>query len=144
MGPSCPRCKKSNFSYRNLLSVHPYPGEFSPARITCPSCGAASRVTAKSRLLAATLFVFLPVVPVVLLARAGPELTEWQMILVAVVFLAFYNLAIWPQIVRLKPWTEFRYWLPKSRLVGYSVYLLLPIATIALMIFLAAKFGLGM
>lgn len=144
MGPPCPQCKKSDFSYRELLSVHPYPGEFNPARITCPSCRAASRVTAKSRLLAVALILFLAIVPVLLLARAGLDLAKWQIILVVIAFLAFYNVAIWPQIVRLKPWTEWRYWLPKSRLIGYTVYLLLPIAAIALLIFLAAKLGLGM
>lgn len=144
MGPSCPQCKKSGFSYRELLSVHPYPVEFTPARITCPSCGAASRVTAKSRLLAVALILFLAIVPVLFLARAGLDLAKWQVILVVIAFLAFYNFAIWPQIVRLKPWTEWRYWLPKSRLTGYTVYLLLPIAAIALLIFLAAKSGLGM
>jgi len=144
MGPPCPQCKKSDFSYRELLSVHPYPGEFSPARIMCPSCGAASRVTAKSRLLVVALIVFLAMTPVLLLAQAGIDLAKWQMIFVVVAFLAFYNLAIWPFIVRLKPWTEFQYWLPKSRLVGYSVYLLLPIVAIGFLVFLAAKLGLGM
>ena len=144
MGPSCPRCKNSDFRYRELLSVHPHPGEFSPARITCPSCGAASRVTAKSRLFAVTLILFLVIVPVFLLARAGLDLAKWQIILVVMAILAFYNLAIWPHVVRLKPWTEWRYWLPKSRLIGYTVYLLLPIASIALLIYLAAKLGLGM
>ncbi len=144
MGPSCPRCKKSEFSYRALLSVHPYVGEFSPASITCPSCGVASRVTAKSRLLAVTLMLSLAVVPILLLAQAGVHLLKFQVVFVVIGVLSFYYLAIWPLVVRLKPWTAFQYWLPKSRLVGYSVYLLLPVATIALLIFLAAKFGLGM
>lgn len=144
MGPSCPQCKKSDFSYRELLSVHPYPVEFSPARISCPSCNAALRITAKSRLVAVTLILFFAIAPVFMLAWAGLDLSKWQIILVVAAFLAFYNLAIWPQVVRLKPWTEWRYWLPKSRLVGYTVYLLIPIATIALLFFLAARFELGM
>jgi CXXC-20-CXXC protein len=144
MGPSCPQCKKSDFSYRELLSVHPYPGEFSPARITCPSCGAALRVTANSRLVAVTLILIFGIAPVFLLAWAGLDLSKWQIILFVLALLAIYNLAIWPHVVRLKPWTEWQYWLPKSRLVGYTVYLLLPIATIAFLIFLAARFGLGM
>ena len=144
MGPPCPQCKKSGFSYRALLSIHPYPGEFSPAGITCPSCEAALRVTAKSRLMAVALLLFLVAVPVVVLAWSGVELHEWQVFFVAAGSMVFYYFAIWPYVVRLKPWTAFQYWLPKSRLVGYFVYLLLPVATIALLFYLAVKFELGM
>ena len=144
MGPSCPQCKESDFSYRALLSVHPYFGEFSPARIICPSCGATLRVTAKARLLSATLFLFLVFATGVLLAKAGSQLHGWQLFIVVAGVLAFYSLAIWPLFVRLKPWSAFQYWLPKSRLVGYSVYLLLPVATIVLLLYLATKFGFGM
>ena len=144
MGPSCPTCNKSEFSYRELRLVHPYPGEFSPASISCPACEKDSRVTAKSRLLAAILILVLAAAPSLLLLQSGVHLNRWQVILVAMGGIAFYYYAIWPIIVRLKPWTEFQYWLPKSRLVGYSVYLILPIATIALLVYLAAKFELGM
>ena len=82
--------------------------------------------------------------PSLLLLQAGIHLQQWKLVLVVMGGIAFYYYAIWPLVVRLKPWTEFQYWLPKSRLVGYSVYLLLPVATIALLIYLAAKFELGM
>jgi len=144
MGPSCPQCKESDFSYRALLSVHPYFGEFRPARITCPSCGAALRVTVKSRLLSATVVLLLVIASGVLLVKAGNHLYRWQILIVVAGILAFYYLAIWPLVVQLTPWTDFQYWLPKSRLVGYSVYLLLPVAAIALFLYLAVKFGLGM
>ncbi len=143
MGPPCPNCKKPDFSYRQLLSVHPYRGEFSPASITCPTCGAVSRVTAKSRLLAIVLILSLAIIPVLLLAQATFHLAVWKLVLVVMVFLSFYYLAIWPLIIRLKPWTEFAVWLPKSRLVGYFVYLLLPLTMIALLILLAVRLGLG-
>ena len=144
MGPSCPQCRKSDFSYRELLSVHPYPVEFSPTRINCPSCNVALRITAKSRLVAVALILFFAIAPIFMLARAGLVLSKWQIIFVVGAFFALYNLAIWPLVVRLKPWTEWQYWLPKSRLAGYTVYLLMPIAVIVLLFFLADRFGLGM
>ena len=144
MGPPCPQCKKSELSYRALLNIHPYPGEFSPAGVICPSCKTALRVTAKSRLMAITLILFLVAAPIVVLARSGVDIQEWQFFLLPAGFMIFYYLAVWPYVVRLKPWTAFQYWLPKSRLIGYSVYLLLPVATIALLLYLAAKFELGM
>ena len=102
------------------------------------------RVTAKSRLLSATAVLFLVFASGVLLVKAGNDLHRWQIFIVVAGVLAFYYLAIWPLVVRLKPWTAFQYWLPKSRLVGYTVYLLLPVAAIGLLLYLAAKFGLGM
>jgi hypothetical protein len=134
---------KSEFPYRALLSAHPYFGEFSPARITCPSCGTALRVTNKSRLLGGVVFVSL-MCAILLLAQSGIHLRKWQALLVVLGIIAAYYFAFWPVAVRLKPWTPFHYWLPKSRLLGYSVYLLLPVALMALFLYLATKFEVGM
>ncbi len=79
----------------------------------------------------------------VLLPRAGIQLHGWQVLLLAFGTLAAYYFAIWPVAVRLKPWTPFQYWLPKSRLVGYSVYLLAPVALMVLLFYLAVRFGVG-
>jgi hypothetical protein len=131
---------KSEFRYGALLSLHPYPGEFSPARITCPSCGMALRVTAKSRLAGAGILFGAVVGCALLLARSSIHLREWQVMLVMLGIFATYYFAFWPVAVRLKPWSQYQYWLPKSRLVGYSVYLLIPVALMALLLYLAIKF----
>ena len=141
MGPSCPRCHKARFSYRALLGVHPYPGESSPIRIACPSCGEVLRVTAKSRFLGAAVVVsILPLLIVVTRLLLSP-LHKWQLMLVALGLMAGYYFGLWPIAVRLKRWSEFQYWLPKSRLVGYSVYLLLPVALLALLLYAAIVWG---
>ena len=141
MKPSCPRCCKSGFSYRALLAVHPYPGEFSPAKINCPSCGEVLRVTAKSRLLGAVVIIsMLPLLAGLLSLLTNP-LNEWQLALVVLTFIVGYYFVFWPLAVRFKPWSEFQYWLPKNRLVGYSVYLLLPLAVMALLLFVAIRWG---
>jgi hypothetical protein len=131
---------KSEFRYQELLSVHPYPGEFSPARITCPSCGTELRVTAKSRLFAAGAVFSSLLGGIFVLVRLHIHLHKWQTMLLAFGVIAAYYFAIWPLIVRLKPWTPFQYWLPKSRLVGYYVYLLIPLVVMALLLCLAVKF----
>jgi hypothetical protein len=142
MRASCPRCMKSELPYRALLSVHPYFGEFSPTRIICPSCGTSLRVTAKSRFLGAIAVVTSLVGCLLLLGRAPVHLPKWQAIFALVGVVAAYYFILWPVIVRLKPWSPFQYWLPKSRLVGYSVYLVVPILLIASLLLLAIKFGL--
>lgn len=141
MKPSCPCCRESAFRYRALLSVHPYAGEADPARIECPSCGVALRVTAKSRLLGALTAIAVVVGWLLLLAQLPVPLQYWQSFVAAVAGLAIYYFVVWPVIVRFKPWTPFQYWLPRSRLIGYSVYLLLPIAVMALVLWLGIMFG---
>ena len=143
MRASCPRCMKSEFSYRALLSAHPYFGEFSPTRITCPSCGVPLRVTARSRFLAAGAVVGSLIACMLLLGLLPIQLHKWQVILVALGVVTAYYFMVWPTIVRLKPWTPFQYWLPKSRLIGYFVYLVIPVALMASLLFLAVKFGAG-
>lgn len=144
MKPSCPMCGWSKFSANALRELHPYAGDNPPIGISCPSCGERLRVTAKSRLFAGTLIILHAVAPTYLLIQAGVQLGKWLMALTVFTGLAFYYFVVWPLIVRLKPWSEFQYWLPKSRLVGYGVYLLLPVTIMALLIYVAAKSELGM
>lgn len=141
MRASCPRCMKSEFSYRALRSAHPYFGEFSPTRLNCPSCGVSLRITAKSRFLAAGAIVGSLIACTLLLGLLPVHLHRWQVILVASGVVAVHYFMVWPAIVRLKPWTPFQYWLPKSRLVGYFVYLAVPVALMASLLFLAVKLG---
>jgi hypothetical protein len=141
MRPPCPRCRKSEFAYRALLAVHPYAGESSPARITCPSCGEALRVTAKSRLFAVCAVSGSLLGSIFLLGTLPVDLPKWQTIFLALCIALAYYLAIWPVIVRLKPWTPFQYWLPKRRVVGYSVYLLFPVALMAVGLYLLIAYG---
>jgi hypothetical protein len=143
MGPRCPHCHRSEFSFRAFQSVHPYPGEFSPARIVCPSCRAALRVTAMSRV--ASAFVCLGILGglVALALKIGVSFQGWRVVPLLVAWVAPYLIA-WIYIVRLKPWTPFQYWLPKSRVIGYTVYLGVPVAAIFLVLTLAVHFKWGM
>ena len=142
MGPSCPRCKKSDYSYQELLMVHPYRGELRPAPIICPSCGQMSRVTAKSRLLAIAIILAFPL-SVILLVGARVHLHKAQVVVLAIAAIVVYYYAIWPFVVRLKPWSEFYIWQPKDRLLGYFGYLL-PAAVVALLFYMAVRFKIGM
>jgi len=103
-----------------------------------------SRVTGLSRAIGALVVVALCAALIILAHLVAEHPPKWLVLALFVVGLATYYFAIWPRLLRLKPWTPFKYWLPKSRLVGYAVYLLLPIALIALLLYLAARLGLGM
>jgi hypothetical protein len=143
MGPQCPKCHRADFSFRALLVVHPYPGEFSPALIRCPSCGAELRVTAKSRLASAVVCLGILAGLAVLAAKTGVSLDGGAFVALLVAWVGLYAMA-WLYIVRLKPWTPWQYWLPESRVVGYSVYLGLPVALLVALIGLAVHFKWGL
>jgi len=133
MKPECPNCRHSAFTYRALLAVHPYPGELTPARIPCPKCGNTLRVTTGSRLLASAALFVLLVVAITLMSGLAIELSLFQAMLVSVGTFNIYFLAVWPLTVRLEPWSEFQYWLPRSRLLGYTVYLIIPVSLLVLL-----------
>lgn len=58
------------------------------------------------------------------------------------------TLVLWPltfpKIVKAKKFKQRHYWLPKSRLLGYFVYLVIPVGVIALALVLAIHFEVGM
>ena len=75
-----------------------------------------------------------------LLWRTTYELAEWHIAALVLSIFATYYFVAWPLVVRFKPWSPFQYWLPKSRIVGYFVYLFVPLAIMASLLFLAVKF----
>jgi hypothetical protein len=99
------------------------------------------RVTAKSRLSAAVAVVGSLIACIVVLGLWPAQLSKWQAIPVTLAVVAAYYLVIWPRVVRLKPWSPFQYWLPKIRLIGYTVYLVIPVAIMALLFYLAVRLG---
>jgi hypothetical protein len=143
MGPHCPKCHRADFSFRALHAVHPYPGEFSPARIVCPHCHAVLRVTATSRAISAFVCLGILAGLFFLAATTGVLRHDWRFVPLIGVWLALYSIA-WIYVVRLKPWTPWQYWLPKSRVVGYAVYLGIPVATMVFIFGLAVHLKWGM
>jgi len=51
------------------------------------------------------------------------------------------ELLIWPNIIRPKKWQSLKESLPKSRVVGYSIFLVLPVFIIIGVAVLAAQFA---
>ena len=143
MGPRCPYCQQSAFSYRALVAVHPS-AHVIPEKIVCPSCHAELRVTAMSRLTGALAFLATMAAVVLFALAADIKSQSWEFVVAILLGFVLYSI-VWTLIVRLKPWTpQFQYWLPKSRVVGYSVYLLMPVVMIGVLLYLAWHFRLGM
>ena len=105
MGPQCPNCERSEFSYRELLAVHPQFREWSPNRIRCPSCRAELRVTAMSRV--ADALSLLGMMAIVFLLAVATKSGTLLIVLELAAGFVLYSI-VWSFIVRLKPWTPFR------------------------------------
>lgn len=57
-------------------------------------------------------------------------------------FMIFW-FATYPVFLRVKPYKKKEIWLPKSRIIGYLVYLLLPVIVFFSLLLLAAHFKIG-
>jgi len=137
-------CKKYKLSYREVLSLSPGPIELQPICFKCPVCDEAFRITWGSR---AEFFCWLTIFLVGAIYGStyfdSKNSGIWLLVIPAFP-LGLSYFVVWPMIVRLEPWAPFEIWLPKSRLVGYSVYLLLPASVILGLLFLAVKMEWGM
>ena len=128
----CITCNQYSLKYKERLSLTPRrsylftPQPYMPPSIECPLCHETIGATELSRLIC-LLILFISIVASGFLVRLFPS--DYLLILIPIlVFVGFTLniLVIWPNIIRLKRWEAFEDALPKSRLVGYSAFVLLP------------------
>ncbi|WP_339075302.1 hypothetical protein [Teredinibacter turnerae] len=72
-----------------------------------------------------------------------PDLGEMNKIITGTIALLVWPLTF-PAIVKAKKFKQRHYWLPNSRMLGYFVYLLLPVGLVVLALVLAIYFEVGM
>jgi CXXC-20-CXXC protein len=137
---TCPNCGCSKFPYKLLLNSYSARGWNRP--IKCPSCKHNLQVTVVSKLAFALASLVLPFAGIVLVLHESPSIVVADSIGISIAALSIFVIA--PTIVQFKLWAPYRYWLPKSRVVGYSVYLLLPIALMVLLFAIAVHYQWGM
>lgn len=137
-------CGKCEFGYGEILSLAPGHVEFEPSSVICSLCGVRLRITTRSRI-KFSLVIFVTIFGgLVLFGYMNPKLSLLAYVVVGGSIALTSYLLVWPMQVELEKWSPFNYWLPKSRLVGYGVYLLLPAMLIIGIFILAVKFELGM
>lgn len=115
-----------------------------PGSITCPNCGKRLRITRGSRLLFVFLLLSSVIATAVVCAKYTMGLAEPFFLAITASVAALIYLVVWPCVIRVEKWASFRYWLPKSRLVGYTVYLLLPILFLVGLFSIAVTIKWGM
>jgi len=145
--PRCPHCGKPAFKYLVLAQTF-FPSRSGPKPIRCPSCGGYACLSRQSQLVWVLLFLF-AVATIAAVAKLNSNLTSAGVYLFSVAVYIFWTLAwasVWPWIVKLQSWQHHldsgsKPWLPKSRMVGYLVYLLLPIAVMVALFAFAVHEG---
>jgi hypothetical protein len=151
VNPQCPHCRKSTVSYLLLLRTF-FQSRHRVDRIECPSCGGYACLSRQSMGVWLLLVVLFPIPILAALAKLRWGLLRSAGPYSGGVFYVFWMLAwasVWPWIVKFQSWDHYVHsgwkpWLPKSRIVGYSVYLLLPIIFMVMLFALAVHEGWGM
>ena len=129
---SCPHCNKK-MKMLDILGMD----NWKPT--ACSYCNKLSMATDKSLILWFIIF----------LASIGSVFYSLSVFVEIDIILAVPAvLLVWPLtfslIVKAKKYRKRRYWLPKSRLLGYFVYLGVPIFVIILALAMAIHFEFGM
>jgi len=123
------------------MRLAPMPNQWVLPSVTCQSCGEYLCATLLSRI--AFVILAIGVILKVSFYFENPKLTGLQFSAMFLTVGTFFYFGVWPFMVRLKKWVPLEKYLPKSRVVGYGVYLVLPIIFIIAAFVLAAKYELG-
>lgn len=138
----CPHCDAP----MSLPALSFVPLQFGSKRhaFYCECCDKPSMLSLRSRLTGAIAVLALSAVAVLFALQLNDEAASLAVIgagaLAGFVLGGLLSSRL-PALVRQE--NPFQYWLPKSRVAGYAVYLLLPVSILALLLFLAIKFEVG-
>lgn len=122
----CPTCKDYRLSYKDKLKLSPSYGTV--RAMICPKCGSVVCSTSLSR----SLFILFILVPILAYGFIhGPsDLPKHIVIGLITLHLLIDYLVFWPLTMQVKKWKPLKSYLPKSRIVGYTLYLFIPIILI--------------
>jgi predicted RNA-binding Zn-ribbon protein involved in translation (DUF1610 family) len=125
MNAVCPHCGKYHLTYLNALSLASQGAWNFP--LTCPQCGRLIKVSASSRAVYVLCFLIGAAAFIVIMLEFNTgKPSSLQYVVAALPFFAACFGA--PLVVaNFEFWHPTRYWLPKSRLLAYTVYLVVPL-----------------
>ena len=129
---SCPHCK-NRLKFIDILGMD----NWSPT--VCSNCNRLCMATDSSLIFWFVSFIAL----ISVLLFWVSVYTEINKVMTIGIALVIWPLTF-PVMVRAKKFKQRKYWLPKSRLLGYFIYLVVPITVIVLALVLASYLGLGM
>lgn len=143
----CVLCNKYELSLQDRRILTPKPYQMSPAHFECPLCRGDLASTNFSRFLCVVVLVSSLLASGVLifsfLSNASENITLAVSIVVALTVGYLIDYFVFPRIIKIKKWETLVESLPKSRLVCYLLFLILPISVIFGLLFLGAYFSVG-
>ena len=123
---NCSNCSKYIFKYQDILYLAPRQ-ELEPTHFSCPKCKFNFRITRASRYYFICLLLICIFPPALLNSHLSLGFSINKIFGFVILAIVFCYLVLWPKIIEVEKWAPYKCWLPNSRIVGYSVYLILPI-----------------
>jgi len=143
MKKKCPICNQHFFKYKELLTVTPQPFQFTPASLDCPRCKAKIGSTVFSKFICGVILISSLIGGMIGLANFFPNLSKPEIAIFTLTVMALNFRIFWPATIRLKNWETMEDILPKSRAIGYLLFLIWPVATIIGLFVVAITFKWG-
>lgn len=140
----CKICDKHTLTYKEKMSLVPQPYQFQVPKIECAGCKGELAATESARIIFVLTLIPSLICSIFILAKLLPNISYITVTATLLTIIALFYFAIWPTIITLKEWEPFKYWVPKNRIVGYSLYLLIPLSIVAGLFSLAVYFEWGM
>jgi hypothetical protein len=113
------------------MELTPKTFQFTPPHFMCPKCQEKLGSTELSRFYCVIALVLTLLFSLIVSGKVISGLSELLMTVVITIFvlinLKINQYILWPFIINLKKWETLQSSLPKSRFVGYSLFLVLPI-----------------
>ena len=133
----CVSCNEYELSLKDKRVLTPKSNQFVPAAFKCPVCGQELASTEVSRFLCVLSILGTVLSSSIFFAEVFSlePLLGTLLALVCSIFINEY--VFWPAIIRLKKWETLSDALPKSRLKGYTYFLLIPITLMILLFYIA-------
>lgn len=137
MSLTCPVCKTYKLSYKERVILLPVIGW----SVTCKSCDEIIGATVISELLFMLLLIVVNLIGIrFLLDLNFRHINFFTAFIISNLILC---VLVWPLILRLRKCVVFKPYIPKSRFVGYLIYLIFPIFLIISVFFFAVKYQWG-
>ena len=125
------------------MKLAPLPNQWEAPGIWCGNCKEYLSSTSLYRALFLILIFASIIWSAISLDNSDLNLSSFQLTAMVFVGALVYWFVIWPLFLKVKKWQPPYYYLPKSRIVGYFLYLVIPVLFLFGLLFLAAKYEVG-
>lgn len=136
----CVYCNNYTLSYQQKRLLTPKVFQFTPASVECPKCQEQLGSTEVSRALCVLSLIATLLACMIALGGSAENISMPMVSFIVVICYSINNYFLWPKLIRIKKWQTLSDSLPKSRLVGYLIFFVLPVCFIIGLLYLGVYF----